>query len=77
MNHPPPPQAPRNVADSPSGYGYAGGDPGYDESMALMSREEYLLSQQLKGISIGVGPIASSGRTAGPLTRRGDRSSRY
>ncbi|KAF8418361.1 hypothetical protein BGX38DRAFT_1147514, partial [Terfezia claveryi] len=50
---------------------------GQAESMALMSREDWLLSQELKGISIGVGSTAGSsnsgggGRSGGTVARRG------
>ena len=63
---PPPIHAPRGPTDIMGGYSSGGGEHpggGYDESMALMSREEWLLSQELRGISIGVGN--SGGRAGG------------
>lgn len=62
----PPIPAPRGSIDTLVGYSNGGGEhPGTecDESMALMSKEEWLLSQELRAISIGVGN--SGGRTGG------------
>ena len=61
--------APRGPTESLGVYSNGGGEhPGAvcDESMALMSKEEWLLSQELRAISIGVGN--SGGRTGGTGT---------
>lgn len=69
-------EPPRPGYNGSGGGGYAA--QGQEESMALMSREEWLLSQELKGISIGVGSTAGSssnsgggGRSGGTVARRG------